>query len=110
MQLNVMNARTIALVAQDRDRWALAGDQLFVDLDLSEENLPPGTRLAVGAAVIEVTPIPHQGCQKFVDRFGVDAMKWVNSPAGRALRLRGVCARVVQPGVVRTGDTVTKLG
>lgn len=109
MQLNVMNARVIALVAQDRARWALAGDELFVDLDLSEENLPPGTRLSLGSAVIEVTAQPHTGCKKFVARFGVDAMQFVNSPLGRQLRLRGLNAKVVKPGVIRVGDVVRKL-
>ena len=109
MQLNVMNARAAALVARQRDRWALAGDQLYVDLDLSAENLPAGTRLAVGTAVIEVTAEPHTGCRKFVDRFGLDAMKFVNSPVGRALNLRGINARVVQPGAIRVGDIVRRL-
>lgn len=109
MQLNLMNARVIDLVAQDRARWSLAGDQLYVDLDLSADNLPPGTRLALGSAVIEVTPEPHTGCQKFVSRFGLDAMKFVNSPERKALRLRGINARVVQPGVIRVGDVVRKL-
>jgi hypothetical protein len=106
MQLNVMNSRVIALVAQDRERWPLAGDQLFVDLNLSEANLPAGSRLAVGGAVIEVTDQPHTGCDKFVSRFGLDAMKFVNSPIGRELNLRGINARVVTPGTIRAGDRV----
>ncbi len=109
MQLNVMNARAIALVAQGRERWPLAGDQLYIDLDLSDENLPPGTRLSIGSAVIEVTPEPHTGCKKFVSRFGLDAMKFVNSSVGRRLRLRGLNARVVQPGRIRVGDAVRKV-
>ncbi len=109
MQLNVMNTRTIALIADDESRWPLAGDQLFVDLDLSEANLPPGTRLALGGAVIEITPVPHTGCKKFVQRFGLDAMNFVNSPVGKGLRLRGLCAKVVQPGTIRAGDMVRKL-
>jgi MOSC domain len=107
-QLNVMNSRVAALVAQDRHRWQLAGDQLFVDLDLSASNLPPGTQLTLGEAVIEVTAQPHTGCQKFVTRFGLDAMKFVNSPVGKALRLRGLNARVVRAGAIRVGDPVKK--
>ncbi|MBD2433979.1 MULTISPECIES: MOSC domain-containing protein [Fischerella] len=106
MQLNIMNSRVIALVAQDKNRWQLAGDQLFIDMDLSAENLPPGIQLAVGSAVIEVTNQPHNGCKKFVARFGLDAMKFVNSPVGKQLRLRGINAKVVQPGVIRVGDLV----
>ena len=109
MQLNIMNARVIALVAQDKARWQLAGDQLFVDMDLSAENLPPGTRLALGSAVIEVTAQPHNGCKKFVARFGLDAMKFVNSPVGKQLHLRGINAKVVQPGTIRVGDRAKKL-
>jgi hypothetical protein len=109
MQLNVINTRLAALVAQDPARWQLAGDQLFVDFDLSEANLPPGTQLALGSAVIEVTAQPHTGCDKFVSRFGVDAMKFVNSPVGKSLHLRGINAKVVRSGVIRVGDTVRKL-
>ncbi len=109
MQLNVMSARAIALIAPDRERWPLAGDQLYLDLDLGVENLPPGTQLALGAATIEVTAIPHTGCQKFVGRFGIDAMKFVNSPVGRALNLRGINARVVRSGTICVGDVAKKL-
>ena len=106
MQINIMNSRAIALVAQTNDRWHLAGDQLFIDMDLSEANLPPGSRLALGSAVIEVTDQPHTGCKKFVARFGLDAMQFVNSPVGKELHLRGLNARVVQPGIIRVGDVV----
>jgi len=109
MQLNVMNARAAALVAGRPDRWQLAGDQLYVDLDLSEANLPPGTRLELGSAVIEITAQPHLGCKKFSARFGNDALRFVNSPIGRKLRLRGANAKVAVPGHIRVGDTVRKL-
>lgn len=109
MQINLMNARVIDLIAGHESRWPLAGDQLFVDLDLSSANLPPGTRLALGTAVLEVTSQPHTGCAKFVERFGLDAMKFVNSPDGRRLQLRGVNARVVSPGRVRVGDAIAKV-
>lgn len=109
MQLNIMSSRVIALVARTPDRWKLAGDQLFIDLDLSAENLPPRTRLALGSAVVEVTDQPHTGCRKFVERFGADALRFVSSPVGRQLHLRGINARVVQPGVIRVGDLARRL-
>jgi len=110
-QLTLMNVRVAVLVSggDDRERWAQAGDQLYVDLDLSYRNLPPGTRLQVGEAVIEVSAEPHLGCGKFLARFGVDAQKLVNSAVGRELNMRGINAKVVAGGVVRTGDPVTKL-
>lgn len=108
-QLTLMNARAAALVAGPPERWAAAGDQLYVDLALGGENLPPGTRLSVGTAVIEVTAEPHTGCGKFVKRFGVDAQQFVNSPTGRELNLRGINTKVVTPGTVRRGDTLTKV-
>ena len=108
-QLNIMNARAVALLARNRERWPLAGDQLYIDLDLSEENAPPGTRFAIGAAIIEVTAPPHTGCAKFTERFGLEAMKFVNSPLGRQLHLRGINARVVQAGTIREKDAVRKI-
>ena len=108
MQLNIIGARAVDLVAPDRSRWPLAGDQLVIDLDLSGANLPPGTRLAIGSAVIEVTAQPHTGCVKFVERFGAEAHQFVNSPVGRQLNLRGINARVVQAGTIRVGDGVVK--
>ncbi|MDQ1401301.1 MAG: hypothetical protein QOK20_3233 [Acidimicrobiaceae bacterium] len=114
-QVTLMNARVVALVAGPPpppgqiDRRGLAGDQLYVDLDLSVANLPPGTRLRLGSAVIEVTDQLHLGCAKFSARFGSDAFRFVNSATGRALRLRGVNTRVVEGGVVRLGDLTTKV-
>ena len=109
MQLNLMNARVVDLVAGSRDRWPLAGDQFYVDFDLSRDNLPPGTRLSLGTAEIEVTPMPHKGCKKFVARFGIEAMKFVNSGSGKQQCLRGINARVVRAGVVSTGDVMRKV-
>jgi MOSC domain-containing protein YiiM len=108
-QITLMNARSIALIAQTENRWPLAGDQLYVDLDLSDDNLPPGTRLAIGSAVLEVSPVPHTGCKKFSARFGPDAMKFVNTPEGKQLHLRGINTRVLQPGTIQVGDVIRKL-
>ena len=108
-QITVMNWRFAKLVAVEQSRIPLAGDQLYVDLDLSKENVPPGTRLAVGDAIIEVTTPPHLGCKKFVERFGVDAMNFANSEFGRQHNLRGVNARVVTGGEIAVGDAVSKL-
>lgn len=103
-----MNARVAELVAGRKDRMPLAGDQLYIDLDLSVDNLPAGSMLAVGQAMLQVSDVPHLGCAKFVERFGAEAMRFVNSRVGRQLRLRGMNTRVVQPGIVRPGDIVTR--
>ena len=108
-QLTLINSRLAALIAQSRDRWPLAGDQLYVDFDLSVEHLPPGARLEVGEAVLQVSEKPHRGCAKFSARFGSGALRLVRSDEGMAARLRGMNARVVRGGVVRTGDPITKL-
>ncbi len=108
-QVTVMNARAAALVAQSDERWPLAGDQLYVDFDLSDENIPPGTQLQIGSAVLEVSAKPHTGCNKFSSRFGVEALKFVNSPEGKHLHLRGINTKVVKAGTFRVGDAVKKL-
>ena len=107
--LTVMNSRAADLVAGDRAGWALAGDQLFADFDLSPENIPPGTRLAIGSAVIEVSDQPHLGCEKFAARFGQVAREFANSPEGTALNIRGINTRVVRSGSIQVGDAVRKL-
>jgi hypothetical protein len=109
MQLNVMNFRVAELVAQSPQRIPLAGDQLYVDLDLSEDNLPIGTRLTIGEAEIEITAQPHLGCMKFVERFGRPAMEFVNSALGKSLKLRGINAKVTREGAVRIGDKASKV-
>lgn len=108
-EIAIMNSRTIDAIAQDRERWPLAGDQLFLDLDLSAENLPVGQRIAIGTAILEVSEVPHNGCGKFTERFGSEATRFVNSKEGRENRRRGVNARVVQAGTIKTGDVVTKV-
>jgi hypothetical protein len=108
-QITIMNSRVIQLLAQDRSRWSLAGDQLFVDLDLSETNLPAGQRIAIGTAVLEISALPHTGCAKFSSRFGHDAIRFVNSPEGRQMRRRGLNARIIQPGTICVGGLVTKI-
>ena len=109
MQLTVTNARLMALVAQEKQHWPIAGDQLYIDFDLSVDNVPPGTRLSLGAAVIQITEPPHTGCKKFAARFGLDALKFISSPVGKQLQLRGVNAKVIRPGAIRVGDAVKKL-
>ena len=110
MQLNLINARLSALIADGTlEHRTLAGDQLHVDLDLSEANLPPGTRLGIGGAVIEITDQPHTGCAKFAERFGKEALRFVNVGPGKELRLRGINAKVVQPGPIAAGDTIKKI-
>jgi MOSC domain-containing protein YiiM len=104
-----MNARAAELLAQTEERWALAGDQLYADFDLSDDNIPPGTQLAIGSAIVEVSALPHTGCNKFSARFGVEALKFVNSPEGKRLHLRGINTRVVRAGSIRVGDAIRKV-
>jgi hypothetical protein len=109
MQINIMNSRVTALVAQEKERWPLAGDQLYIDMDLSHENLPAGSHLAIGSVVLEVSALPHTGCKKFVSRFGVEAMEFVNSPVGKELCLRGINAKIIQGGTIKVGQTAKKI-
>jgi hypothetical protein len=107
-QLTLMGVRTALAIDPDRERWPLTGDQLIVDFDLSVAQLPAGTRLALGEAIIEITAHPHTGCAKLTERFGSDATKWMNTPVGRELRLPGVNARIIRGGVVRRGDSIRR--
>jgi MOSC domain-containing protein YiiM len=109
VQICIMNARCIDLIAQERSNWPPAGDNLFIDMDLTPDNAPPGTRLAIGSAIIEITAEPHNGCDNFIARYGRDACVFVNTGEGRSMRLRGIYARVVEDGVVSVGDQVSKL-
>ncbi len=109
MQITLINSRVAALVAQSKDRWPLSGDQLFADLDLSKSNVPPGTRISVGSAILEATSQPHTGCKKFAARFGDEALKLISSPTGKDLQLRGINLKVVQGGEIKPGDAVKKL-
>lgn len=108
-QLTLVNARAATVIMGDVDRWAIAGDQVFVDLDLSEENLPAGTRLSIGEAEVEMSAKPHTGCAKYAARFGTEALRFVSTPQGRALRLRGANARVIRGGTIRPGDRVLRV-
>lgn len=108
-QLTLMNSRVADAVAVTRDRWPLAGDQIYVDMDISQRNLPPGARIKVGDAVVEISDVPHTGCNKFAGRFGKEALRFANVGVGRENRFRGVNAFVVEPGSVQVGDKITKL-
>jgi MOSC domain-containing protein YiiM len=108
-QLTLIGTRLLAAIEPDRARWPMAGDQLYVDLDLCQEHLPVGSQLAIGTALIEVSEEPHTGCAKFSSRFGSEALRWINSPIGRAHRLRGLNARVVRAGTIRRGDAIDQV-
>jgi hypothetical protein len=108
-QLTLISTRVLAAIEPDRGRWPLAGDQVYVDFDLSVESLPAGSRLQVGTAQIEISEKPHTGCARFSERFGVDALRWISTPVGKAHRMRGLNARIVRSGTVQVGDTVRRV-
>jgi MOSC domain-containing protein YiiM len=109
VQVAIINSQTADLVAREKSRWALAGDNLYVDLDITQNNLQPGDQLAIGSALLEITEVIHSGCKKFAERYGPDSVKWVNSEQGKHLRLRGIYAKIVEDGVVSVGDEIRKL-
>lgn len=108
-QVTLMNSRVIQLIAGDKSRWAIAGDQVFVDFDLSSDNLPAGHRIQIGEAILEISETPHTGCAKFAKRYGAHARKFVMTDEGKQLRFRGVNAKVIQGGMIKLSDTITKL-
>jgi len=109
VQVSLMNSRCIDLLAQEKSRWPLAGDQLYVDLDLSVDNLPVGQQLSIGSVILQVTDQEHTGCNKFAKRYGQAARIFVNSTVGKQLHLRGIYAKVVQDGSLKVGDRVIKI-
>jgi hypothetical protein len=109
VQLTLISTRVLAAIEPDQARWPLAGDQLYVDFDLSVEHLPAGARVAIGEVEVEVSAQPHTGCSKFSARFGSDALRWINNPTGRELRMRGANCRIIRGGTVRVGDSVSKV-
>jgi len=109
MQINIMNSRVIELITREKEDWKMAGDQLFVDFNLSKDNVPPGTQISLGGAVLEVTSVPHTGCKKFSQRFGVKALKFISTAEGKQWQLRGINARVVKSGKIKVGEIITKV-
>lgn len=108
-QITMMNVKVLECVSGGRDKWALAGDQLIVDLDVSEENLPVGQQIRIGDAVVEVTDVPHTGCAKFRRRYGNESLDYINGDGRESLRLRGVYVKVVEEATVRVGDVIAKI-
>jgi hypothetical protein len=108
-QVTLTNSRLVHLLAGDKKNWSLAGDQLYVDFDLAEANLPPGTHLAIGTAVLEVSAKPHTGCRKYMARFGPDALQFISAPERKSLNLRGINCSVVKGGIIHVGDLVRKI-
>lgn len=108
-QLTIINSRLIKLLAQNDERMQLAGDNLITDLDLSESNLPVGQRLTIGDVMVEIADVPHTGCSKFAERFGKDAVEFINAPERSSLRLRGVYAKFLNSGLIHVGDIIKKI-
>jgi hypothetical protein len=108
-QITLMNSRVIQLLAGDKENWQWAGDQLYVDMDISIDNLPPHSRIQIGSVILEISAKPHTGCKKFSGRFGIEALEFISTPLGKALRMRGVNAKVIQGGEIKVGDVVKKL-
>ena len=108
-QICMMMSRVIEAIASSQENWPPAGDNLFLDMDLTPSNMPPGTRFSIGTAEFVVTPQPHNGCQKFIDRYGRDACLFVNTGEGRNLRLRGIYSRVTRDGEISPGDRLRKI-
>jgi hypothetical protein len=108
-QITLMNSRVIQSLAGNKENWQWAGDQLFVDMDLSIDNLPPHSKLQVGSVILQISATPHTGCKKFSSRFGIEALEFISTPLGKSLRLRGVNAKVIQAGHIQVGDVVKKV-
>lgn len=108
-QITLMNSRVIQLLSVDKENWQWAGDQLFVDIDLSIENLPPHSKLQIGSVILEISAKPHTGCKKFSGRFGVEALEFISTPLGKSLRMRGVNTKVIQAGEIKIGDLIKKV-
>ncbi|MEM6942438.1 MAG: MOSC domain-containing protein [Pseudomonadota bacterium] len=109
VQICLMMSRMIRAIAGEEAHWPPAGDNLFIDMDLTPANTPPGTRLALGSVEMVVTPEPHNGCEAFIERFGREACVFVNTGPGKTHRLRGIYCRVTKDGDISVGDSLRKI-
>lgn len=109
VQVTIMNSRCLKLISASSSQWPLAGDNLIVDMDLSVQNLQPGQKLSIGSAILEITSVPHTGCNNFKERFGIDSLKFISSKIGKELRLRGIYARIIRDGHIKVGDRLKKI-